>query len=173
VNQQTMILGIDPGLQGALALYCYSTNLIFECVDMPITAPPAKKEVDGYKLSSWVDRHAKYIRLACIEDVGAMTYKDGTGQIRGQGAAASFAFGQGSGIVIGALASYMIPMRFVSPSGWKMAMGLSSSKGLSRERATALFPCQAELFKRAKDDGRAEACLLALFGARGLAHLKS
>jgi len=38
------------------------------------------------------------------------------------------------------------------------------TKGSSRQRAQALFPRQAILFSRVKDDGRADAALMALYG---------
>ena len=40
-------------------------------------------------------------------------------------------------------------------------MGRSAGKDASRMRAMELFPSKAELFKRAKDDGRADAALIA------------
>ena len=44
-------------------------------------------------------------------------------------------------------------------------MGLSGDKERSRARALAMFPAIAERFARKMDEGRAEACLLARYGA--------
>ena len=40
-------------------------------------------------------------------------------------------------------------------------VGRAAGKDASRMRAMELFPTRAELFKRAKDDGRADAALIA------------
>ena len=68
------------------------------------------------------------------------------------------------GALKGALAWRDIPVKLVRPSIWKPAMGLTGDKSASRELAMQRFPAQSDLFKRAKDDGRAEAALLALYG---------
>jgi hypothetical protein len=49
----------------------------------------------------------------------------------------------------------------VSPAKWKKALGLSADKGASRRRAIELWPERAQWFARVKDDGRAEAALIA------------
>jgi crossover junction endodeoxyribonuclease RuvC len=46
-------------------------------------------------------------------------------------------------------------------------MHLSADKGESRRRATQLFPDYADQWTRVKDDGRAEAALLAFYLAKG------
>jgi hypothetical protein len=42
-------------------------------------------------------------------------------------------------------------------------MKINASKDGAREMAMRLWPSKSELFKRKKDDGRAEAALLALY----------
>ena len=68
-----------------------------------------------------------------------------------------------------ACAACKLPVKFVQPASWKKHFGLNRDKGLSRSLATQRFPEYAKLFARAKDDGRAEAALLALFGQETLA----
>ena len=54
---------------------------------------------------------------------------------------------------------------YATPSAWKKSMGLiGKDKGASRQLATDLYPSWAAMFKRVKDDGRAEAALLAKWG---------
>jgi crossover junction endodeoxyribonuclease RuvC len=43
---------------------------------------------------------------------------------------------------------------------------LSADKNASRQRAIETWPEHVRTFARVRDDGRAEAALLALFGAR-------
>jgi crossover junction endodeoxyribonuclease RuvC len=57
----------------------------------------------------------------------------------------------------------------VSPAQWKRAMHLTSDKEQSRARALETFPVCAHHFARKKDHGRAEAALIALYGA---SHIK-
>jgi len=55
-------------------------------------------------------------------------------------------------------------VQYVTPSKWKAHFGLTRDKGVSRGMAMQRFPEYAEKFKRVKDDGRAEAALIALYG---------
>lgn len=94
---------------------------------------------------------------AWVEDVHAMPR---------QGVTSSFNFGMSTGIVRGVLAARLIPVHFVSPALWKRHFQLGADKQQARLRATNLFPEHADLFRRRLDDGRAEALLLAVYGAR-------
>lgn len=143
-------LGIDPGKQGALAWLCEHGALVY---DMPPTPAGLIALLKENPLPE----------LALVEDVGAMTYVDAAGKTRGQGAAASFVFGYGAGVIEGALRAFEIPLMQIKPSVWKLKFGLSSNKDASRALASQLFPAQAHLFSRKKDDGRAEAVLLARY----------
>jgi crossover junction endodeoxyribonuclease RuvC len=48
---------------------------------------------------------------------------------------------------------------------WKRALGVKGDKDVSRQRASALLPRHSGLWLRKKDDGRAEAALIAYYGA--------
>lgn len=67
----------------------------------------------------------------------------------------------GDGIAEGVVAGAGWPLTYVSPAKWKRDLRLSADKGASRRRAIELWPSWAELFARVKDDGRAEAALIA------------
>jgi crossover junction endodeoxyribonuclease RuvC len=45
-------------------------------------------------------------------------------------------------------------------------MGVSGGKDGARARAMEVFPWNVDLFKRVKDDGRADAALIAAWGLR-------
>ena len=51
---------------------------------------------------------------------------------------------------------------------WKRALGVQKSKDAARARASQLLPAAAAQWGLRKHDGRAEAALLALYGARQL-----
>ena len=59
----------------------------------------------------------------------------------------------------------VVPVTFVSPSAWKRAVDLTlASKDASRAEAIRRWPGNADIFARVKDDGRAEAALIATAG---------
>lgn len=154
------ILGIDPGLKGALALYDARFPSTAKVWDMPTT----RKGVDGVELARLLEMIHRLCpgMSAVIEEVG--------GRPRQQGV---FDFGLGVGIIHGCLASAGIPFTLVSPSRWKPEMGLRrgpaetkpENKSRSRALATKLFPTLASSFARVVDDGRAEALLIAFHEA--------
>jgi crossover junction endodeoxyribonuclease RuvC len=160
-----MYLGVDPGFTGALAIYSAETKQLI-VQDMPILEIKGRKQIDLYALHYWIDIFARSIKLAMIEDVGAMVYTNKAGEVRGQGASSSFAFGRAAGSVQGIVAASMIPIILVKPEVWKCSLALSSDKNDSLMKARKVFPTYEEYFLRKKDDGRAEAALLAWMGAR-------
>jgi len=153
-----LILGVDPGLSGALALYDVVGKRLSTVHDMPTikAGTDSKRIVDESALAVWVDVFAKNIMHAFVERVGTRP---------GESPVAAFSFGCGYGILRGILAANMIPMTFVTPQKWKKALGVPAAKDGARARASQLLPTASPNWSRAKDDGRAEASLIALYGA--------
>lgn len=75
-----------------------------------------------------------------------------------------FRFGQQVGAIEMAAAAHGHELRYVTPSTWKAHFGLSADKGVARGYAMKRFPALADQLSRVKDDGRAEALLIALYG---------
>lgn len=152
-------MGIDPGLHGAVAFLDPATKAL-GVFDMPIFDVKGKSRLDmsglHNALSDGIALHG-HPTIALVEDVHAMP---------AQGVASSFSFGFVTGAAHMALAALQIPMRLVAPGAWKRVMGLSADKDASRMRASQLYPQHAALWSRKKDDGRAEAVLLAHYAAR-------
>ena len=152
-----IILGIDPGLSGALAFLETRTNTV-EVVDMPTVTVmrnrKEKREVSPQLVADIVVK--RHVEAAFLEKVNAMA---------GQGVSSVFSFGRSAGIIEGVLAAFDIPTTLVTPQAWQKAMGVRDGKDGSRERAMQLFPASAELFQRKKDDGRSDASLIAKYGA--------
>ena len=87
------------------------------------------------------------------------------------GSIASYSLGLNSGIVIGVVQAMGFALERVRPDAWKLAMGLRGKpKSASRGMATELLPSFADQFRRVKDDGRAEAALIARYGAYRMIH---
>lgn len=153
------IIGIDPGLSGAIAILD-TEGMVVEVHDMPTFAltrnGKAKREVNATELGRIVD--AAQADLAVVEAVSSMP---------GQGVSSVFAFGRAYGVVLGVVGANYLKLVSPSPSLWKRILGLSGKgKDASRAMATNMFAKQAGIFSRAKDDGRAEATLLAVYGMR-------
>jgi crossover junction endodeoxyribonuclease RuvC len=155
-----LIAGIDPGLSGAIALRDTDDGSM-RVVDIPTFSLSRngknKREIDAVTLSIMLDLS---IGHAFVEQVGAMPH---------QGVSGVFAFGKSYGIIIGVLAARGVPMTFVNPRVWKKSLGVPAAKDGARARASQLMPSSAEWWTRVKDDGRAEAALIAYWGIRSLA----
>jgi crossover junction endodeoxyribonuclease RuvC len=157
----SLVIGIDPGLHGALA-FRFERGLVVH--NMPIfeiaRGGKKKHEVDPAGLAQLLESGLRSgTASAFVEQVGAMP---------GQGVTSMFAFGQSYGIILGVLAALRIPYTRVPPITWKKAMGVRGGKDASRARASELMPEDAATWKRVKDEGRAEAALIALYGLRQL-----
>jgi len=152
-----MILAIDPGASGALAFFDPQAGTL-EVVDMPTVAVARsgklKNEISPQMLAAIIAARAP--ATAVLEKVGAMP---------GQGVSSMFQFGRGVGIVEGVLAALHVPTDYVTPQAWQKALNARSGKDGNRQRAAELFPAYAHLFARKKDDGRADAALMAYWRA--------
>ena len=147
-----MIVGVDPGKTGALALLSDAGNLI-AVEDMPVVGAIISPVLLAEIVHNWIDPFADPpYGTAVVEDVHAMPK---------QGVASMFSFGRSLGVAEGVLAGEGLAIQYVSPAKWKRALGLTNDKGASRRRAIELFPHLGSQFKRVKDDGRAEAALIA------------
>jgi crossover junction endodeoxyribonuclease RuvC len=145
-----IILGCDPGLGGALALYAEDAPEKISAEDMPVLAG----QVNAVLLADIIRTYKP--DLAIVERVGARPK---------QGVTSCFNFGRSFGVILGTLAALNVRTELVAPTQWKRFFRLPSDKEASRAYALAHWPARAELFRRKKDEGRAEAALLALYGS--------
>jgi hypothetical protein len=155
-----MILAVDPGLGGAM-FFLDPQAATGEAVDIPVhvlvRGGKQKREIDIAQLIGLLAQHQ--VEHAFVEQVGSMP---------GEGVSSTFAFGKAFGIILGVIAARSIPVTLVPPVRWKRVMGVTKSKDGCRARASQLLPLAAYQWPLRKHDGRAEACLIALFGARQL-----
>lgn len=144
------ILGVDPGLTGALAFIFQNEPNRVAIEDMPV----ADGDICAPLLSSLIRKYAP--SYAVIEFVASMP---------GQGVASTFKFGKSYGQAIGVLGSHNVPLHYVTPSKWKSRFNLlKTDKEASRNKALQLFPACAASFSRKKDHNRADAALIAKYG---------
>lgn len=145
--------GIDPGLSGAIAFYDGVCLLVY---DFPLLS----KENRLHKIRKRIDiartadifKNIANVDLVLLEEVHSMP---------SDGHVGAFSFGKTCGIIEGILGTLGIPVILTSPAVWKPTLGLNSTKAKSIALAKLKFPHHAHYFARAKDDGRAEAALLA------------
>lgn len=141
-----IILGCDPGLSGAVAALDAATGTLLWVEDIPVV----DRMVNGSELADWL--RGELIKAAAVEQVASRP---------GQGVASTFKFGQAHGTLLGVLGALNVPVVHVTPGRWKKALGLTSDKEKSRRLAIETWPNMSGYFARKKDDGRAEAALIA------------
>lgn len=160
VSPVGIVVGIDPGITGAVCVLCDDAVEFHDTPTLTIKSGKSVKHV--------IDVHAAALLLEkirpsyiCIEKVGAMP---NAGQ--SMGATSAFNFGMGYGMWLGIIAALKIPFDQVHPAAWKklMMVGMSKEKDASRQRAMQLYPHVAKDLNLKKHHGRADALLIANFG---------
>lgn len=167
-----MILGIDPGLSGALVVYDPQTNSIISAASTPTLSiqrnGKTKQALDFHRLCHAITafaRKAPDLR-AIIELVGAMP---------GQGVSSVFAFGNVTGAIEMAVVAAGVPYSKVTPMKWKKVLGCTADKDSTLLRASQLMPQSVAWWtpirlERDKQQciGIAEAALIAYYGSKNL-----
>lgn len=151
-------IGIDPGLKGAIA-FIAAQGATVEVRDTP-TASYGKK--NDYVIGAM----AQIVKTFKTESTGGLSaIIEAVHAMPKQGVSSSFNFGKGYGLWLGILAALDIPFETVTPQRWKgPIMRGMSDKNSSRIKAAQLYPSISATFARKKDDGRAEAVLIAHYG---------
>lgn len=155
----THILGIDPGLSGGYALIDETAKLI-ACGNFPTHTVNKKERLSGAALAAILGVVSSNT-IAYVEAVSSRPRQAG-----------QFQFGINTGMIHGILYAHNIPFTLISPASWKATFGIKRTeeetkrdkKNEARQLAQSLYPAHADKFKRAKDDGVAEALLIALHG---------
>ena len=151
------IIGIDPGLSGAIAVL--EQNKVLNIFDMPVMleGKKNKRQLNSAFLVNLIKENigqSKEIAVV-VEQVNAMP---------GQGVTSMFNFGQSFGILKGICSAMQLPMYFVRPAKWKKHYNLiNSDKDASRTRAIEIFPYFSSHLSKKKDSNKADAILIANF----------
>ena len=151
------IIGIDPGLSGAIAIL--EDNKVLSIFDMPVMAE-GKKNKRQLNSAQLVDIIKENIKInddiaVVVEQVNAMP---------GQGVTSMFNFGQTFGAIKGVCAALKLPIFFVRPSKWKKHFDLlNSSKDSSRTKVIEMYPALSNQLTKKKDVNKSDAILIARF----------
>ncbi len=167
-----LIIGVDTGAAGAFA--ALNDGELIGVWDMPVdkvlVGKTHRSRVSPHRVIEIVGQWWDKDPLAFIERPMArpmMASDKQTGQTtrgRTPGAAGMLAMGESYGVVLGILAAYRFALTEMRPGIWTKAVGAGSSKDDHRRRACYLFPKHSASFSRVKDDGRADAALIAYYG---------
>ena len=155
------IVGIDPGNTGAIALLS-PINEVLRIWDMPILQDGKRKRINAALL-------AEIFRdiMSLCDFIPPRVFLEKVGVRPQEGAVGAFAFGRGVGILEGVIAANRCRITEVAPNIWKAQMKLTgANKAASRAEVLRRYPALADKLRRVKDDGRAEAILIALWGRK-------
>ena len=151
------IIGIDPGLSGAIAVL--ENNKVLNIFDIPVMSEGKKnkRQLNSALLVNLLKENidkAEEVAVV-VEQVNAMP---------GQGVTSMFNFGQTFGALKGICAALELPIFFVRPSKWKKHFELiNSSKDASRTKVIEMYPSFAEKLSKKKDVNKSDAILIARF----------
>ncbi len=161
-----VVIGIDPGVTGAVAIFRHaSLSTVFDIPSMRDTNK-SKRKVDVERLHDLFDEH-----LWPIEEAFRV-YLELSHAMPGQGVSSMFSYGRTSGLIEGLLAGLGFtntesPIKKVPPAVWKRRLNLLSNahaKEAAMKKAKVLYP-HAPL-TLAKHHNRAEAILIGHYGCQ-------
>ena len=152
-----IIIGIDPGLSGAIAIL--DDKKVLSIFEMPVMAEGKKnkRQLNSAQLVNIIRENIKKNEEAVVvvEQVNAMP---------GQGVTSMFNFGQTFGAIKGVCAALELPIFFVRPSKWKKHFELiNSSKDSSRTKVIEMYPSLSGQLTKKKDVNKTDAILIARF----------
>ena len=152
-----IVVGIDPGLSGAIAIL--ENNKVLNIFDMPVMAEGKKnkRQLNSAQLVNIIKDSTKPDDeiAVVVEQVNAMP---------GQGVTSMFNFGQTFGAIKGVCAALELPIFFVRPSKWKKHFELiNSSKDSSRTKVIEMYPSLSSQLAKKKDVNKSDAILIARF----------
>ena len=152
------VIGIDPGLSGAIAIL--KDNKVLNLFEMPEVMAEGKKnkrQLNSAQLAKLIKNNIEIDEevSVVVEQVNAMP---------GQGVTSMFNFGQTFGVIKGICATLDLPIYFVRPSKWKKHFELiNSSKDASRTKAIEMYPSLSNDLAKKKDVNKSDAILIARF----------
>ena len=152
-----IIIGIDPGLSGAIAIL--ENNEVKKILEIPVMSEGKKnkRQLNNAQLVNLLKDNIKDFNDASVvvEQVNAMP---------GQGVTSMFNFGQTFGAIKGICAALGLPIYFVRPAKWKKHFDLiKSSKDASRTKVIEMYPLLSSQLSRKKDVNKSDAILIARF----------
>jgi len=154
-KEKQLVIGVDIGMGGAIALFDQRMGKIITIDDMPtIKGEKGRRKLDGLGVFSILNNHKRQgARMIVIEDLHVM-FKNG--------AFASFSVGHGKGFFEGVSIGLDLEVIMISPQRWKKHYGLIKvAKEGAIQVAKDLHIGADRFLTRKMDHDRADAALLA------------
>ena len=171
----TLIAGCDPGVSGAISIYCTDTKRILCVYDIPnwkeTVGKKQRTRIDTIGLMELFDT----LKMLSVE----MIILEAVGGRPKQSASAGFVFGYSVGLIYMAAMYSKIMVETVPPKEWKKLMKIpgkaggkdakakKQAQGDIMRRVAEVFPNERELFVGPRGGfymDRADAALLGKFG---------
>jgi len=135
-----IVIGVDPGVHGALAMIDLASARILSAIDMPARnldpATKTRRAVDPNAIGRWIEEQGRMPDLVVIEHQQPMGH---------EGMTTAFVLG----VMFGAISTVFVglgaPIAFANPSSWKRKAGL-----LKQDKA-AVLPVAERIFGRSPD----------------------
>lgn len=156
-----IIVGIDPGLTGAVAFIGQNSAKVADLPTRQIsTTGKVQRRIDGAQLGKLLRENIPPDEWACvfIEQVGAFPPS------MNNAVQTQVSLGRTLGACEGVVECQGLELRHVNIREWKGHYGIKADKDRALEVARALFPELAADLKRKLDHNRAEALLIAKYG---------
>ena len=152
-----IIIGIDPGVSGAISVL--ENKKVLDIFEMPtmIDGKKNKKQVNGSQVTNIIKQKLNLNKevIIVVEHVNAMP---------GQGVTSMFNFGQSFGVIKGIASALSLPIYFVRPAKWKNYFNLKkTNKDASRTKVIEIYPEISNQLSRKKDSNKADAILIARY----------
>ena len=152
-----LIIGIDPGVSGAISIL--ENKKIIEIFDMPtmIDGKKNKRQINASQVTNIIKERLNDGKevIVVVEHVNAMP---------GQGVTSMFNFGQSFGVIKGVCAALSLPIYFVRPTKWKKHFNLiKTNKDASRTKVIEAYPDISNKLSKKKDSNKADAILIARY----------
>ena len=152
------IIGIDPGLSGAIAVL--DNKKVLNIFDIPVMSEGKKNKRQLNSASQLVN----ILKENIIKDEEVAVVVEQVNAMPGQGVTSMFNFGQTFGAIKGVCAALKLPIFFVRPSKWKKHFELiNSSKDASRTKAIEMYPKLSNQLAKKRDVNKSDAILIAKF----------
>ena len=177
-RQRLDVIGVDIGITGGIALLQGDTARVWDFPTIErLVGKKKRRRLDPNGLARLI---GGVVLADYLDPDDAVAYVERAHASPRMGVSSAFAFGECLGLVVGILAHLAVPIHFVNPEQWKRGMGLtkkgSRELGRNEERdkhpsidlARKLYPALHQQLNYAKHDGRAEALLIAHWGAEQL-----
>lgn len=171
---ETLYVGIDPGMEGALAFYAPNSSNAnrLMIVDFPIYTTRSESHSKGKRVVTQRNSYdyAGIVQLfdPLLNAPEKVVVALERGQpMQGDTGRTGFSIGVSYGMWPMYLTAFNVAWDEIMPAVWKRGMGLlGADKDASRRTASRLFPAARQYFLCKKDHNRAEAVLIAEYAMR-------